>query len=97
MKFKNILLLLSFILLASCSGGGNGGSSLTSIFGGENTPSGTSNPDIPETPPAEVETEKLQVALNTQPEYKIDNSEIEALKAEGIITEEDVTKIQAIQ
>lgn len=94
MKFIKVLIILIFLCLVSCSGGGKGMNSLTSLIGGDETPETT---PIPETPPAEVETIKLQAALEAEPIYKIDNSEIEMMKTEGIITEEDVAQLQAIQ
>ena len=99
-SLKCLLLISTLITITSCSGGGSS-SAVSSLFGGSESPAnGSSNnpeSEIPETPPAEVETVKLQAALSAEPEYKIDKSDLETLKAEGIITDADLEKIKDIQ
>lgn len=90
-----IACLFLLICLSSCSGG-KGGESITTLFGDGSNPASNSEGN-PEVPANIVETAKLQEAIKAEPEYKIDNADLEALKAEGIIEEEDLAKIQAIQ
>lgn len=90
--FQVILVAFCLVFLSSCSG--KRGGSITSFFSGGDE---DSTEVRHETPVDVVEVEKLQAAIQSEPEYKIDNSEIETLKAEGIITDDDLAKIQAIQ
>lgn len=89
---KNYFVLIAILGLVSSCSGGKGPGSFSSLFGGD-----SSTPETPEVPVNVVETAKLQEAIQADPEYKIDNSEIETLKAEGIIKDEDLSQIQAIQ
>jgi hypothetical protein len=85
MKFLNILLILIFI--SSCKGSSGGG--LASIFNSE--------PSTPAAQASAVETKKLVSAIQASPAYKIETSEIDLLKAEGVITDQDVVQLKAIQ
>lgn len=88
MKLLLVLFLLLSLFLTSCSGG-KGGEGITNLFNGESSPKVI--------PASQVETEKLISAVQTEPIYKIENSEIDLLKSEGIISEQDVTQLKAIQ
>lgn len=78
------------MLLASCSGGSSGSNTLTNLInGGESTPTVI--------PASQVETQKLITAVQADPIYKIDDSEIEMLKTEGIITDQDQNQLKTIQ
>lgn len=94
MAIKVIVLML-LVSLGSCSGG-KGSGALTLLTGDDSSPANNTG-DTPDVPASVVETVKLQEAIKAQPEYRIDNSDIEALKAEGIIEEADLSKIQPIQ
>lgn len=86
MKFLNIAVIL--LLLSSCSGNSGSGINFNSI----NNPGSTT-----EIPPSTIETQKLVTAIQAAPAYKIETSEIELLKSEGVITDQDVLQLKAIQ
>jgi uncharacterized lipoprotein YmbA len=92
MKITLAISMIALFTLAGCSGKST--NSLSTFFnsGNENNPSGET-----QIPPAQVETAKLQEAIKAEPVYKIDDSEVDMLQNDGIITEADKTQIQALQ
>lgn len=52
---------------------------------------------IPEKSVAEIESINIQAALSVDSKYKIEESEIDNLKKEGIISESDITELNAIK
>lgn len=85
---RNCACLFCLIAIVGCSKSGGGGG----LFG--NDSSNASNPVIQA---SQVETQKLQEAVKSEPIYKIEDAEIELLQKEGIITEADVAQLKAIK
>lgn len=85
-----LIISLSFMLIVLVGCSGENGGVLNSISDNENTNS-------PAIPPSEVETQKLVSAINAEPAYKIETSELEMLKSEGIINDADAEKLKTIQ
>jgi hypothetical protein len=83
--------IIGTTILVGCKGGSSSSTSFNSIINSRST----SNPVA--APPATVETQKLVSAIQTSPAYKIDSSELSLLKSEGVITDQDMDQMQAIQ
>lgn len=94
---KVLLGVVCVITLSGCNRG-SGGSRLGSFFSTNSSgPSNASNPSDQVVPVSQVEIVKLQQAIKADPIYKIEDSEIDLLQKEGIITDADIAQLQAIQ
>lgn len=94
---KTLLGVVCVITLSGCSKG-LGGSAFRNFFNtNSSSASNSSNPSDPIIPVSQVETVKLQQAIKADPIYKIEDSEIDLLQKEGIVTEADIAQLQAIQ
>lgn len=92
MNFCRIsLYAICLIAFSGCKGGSGGG--VGSFF----NPSNSSTPVTPALQASQTETTKLLKALEAEPAYKIENSEITVLQNEGILTEAELSQLQAIQ
>lgn len=92
MKFGAFYFIL-LILITSCSGG-KGNSDLNIPFYSKSKDETENGATIPV---SVTETNNLNAALAAQPSYKINDAEIEFLKKENILNEEQATQLEAIK
>ena len=77
------------VAFSSCKGTGDAGSNISPL---EKLGTSQSNGSI-----SNVETQKLVSEIKANPAYRIEASEIDLLKAEGLITDQEVAQFKAIQ